>query len=305
MPYYPPASGSSSGTDPVGVPPGGRLTTESGVPVGTSDRTSQSTIYYTPHLHNRIGLYGGSGWTLYTFTERSLALSGLTSGKNYDVFLYDNAGALTLELSAAWTNDTTRANALTTVDGVLVKSGATTRRYLGTIRTTGTTTTEDSGGGVTTQVGGKRFVWNAHNQVPRPLRVIDTTDTWSYTTDTVRQANGAGGNKVEYVTGDGSLVAVAGVTAQVFLQSNSTRGAKSGVGVDSTTAFSGLVASGFNQVATAGVTIPLTGGRYVGAPGLGYHYLAWCEKGADGTCLFTGDNTGDGTQCGIAAVIMG
>jgi hypothetical protein len=81
----------------------GRLTTESGVGVSTSDRTSQSTIYFTPYLGNRVALYSGSAWAEYTLTERSLALSGLTSGKNYDVFLYNNSGTLTLELSAAWT----------------------------------------------------------------------------------------------------------------------------------------------------------------------------------------------------------
>ena len=106
-----------------------------------------------------------------------------------------------IALSAAWASDTTRTDAIALQDGIPVKSGTATLRWVGTIRTTGTTTTEDSGGGVTTQVGGKRFVWNAYNQVPRALAVIDTTDNWTYTTATVRQANGATGNKVEYVAG--------------------------------------------------------------------------------------------------------
>jgi len=135
---------------------GGRLTTESGVPISTSDRTAQGTIYYTPFVHNRVALWDGSGWRRYTFTERSLALT-VTSGKNYDVFLYDNAGTLTLELSAAWTTDTARADALTTQDGITCKSGALTRRWLGTIRASGANTIEDS---VT-----KRYVWNQDNAV--------------------------------------------------------------------------------------------------------------------------------------------
>ena len=107
---------------------GGRLTLTSGTPVTTSDVTGAGTLYYTPYTSGQIALYSGSAWVVYTFTERSLSLT-LTSGKNYDVFLYDNSGTLTLELSAAWTNDTTRADALTTQDGVYVKSGATTRRW--------------------------------------------------------------------------------------------------------------------------------------------------------------------------------
>lgn len=281
----------------------GRLTTESGVPVSTSDRTAQSTIYFALYGGNRISLYDGTRWRLYTFTERSLALSGLTDAKNYDVFLYDNAGTLTLELSAAWTNDTTRADALALQDGVYVKSGSTTRRYLGTIRTTGTTTTEDSGGGTTTQVGGKRFVWNYYNRVLRPLSVIDTTDSWSYTTNTWRQANAAAGNKVEYVVGLSLDSAGAWLTSTVYLQSNSARGANNSVGVDSTTAPSGHGTAAYNPSATGGNFSQVA--SYVGFPGLGYHYLAWLEKGADGTCTFTGDNGADGRQSGLNATVMG
>ena len=39
---------------------GGRLTTESGVPVSTSDRTSPGTLYLTPFVHNRVALYDGT-----------------------------------------------------------------------------------------------------------------------------------------------------------------------------------------------------------------------------------------------------
>jgi hypothetical protein len=53
----------------------------------------------------------------------------------YDVFLYDSGGTPTLEI-LAWTGNTTRATALTTQDGVLVKSGDASRRSLGTVRPT-------------------------------------------------------------------------------------------------------------------------------------------------------------------------
>lgn len=286
---------------------GFRLTTESGTPVSTADRTAQSTLYLTPDpagpIPGMVSLYDGTRWKLYSNAEVSLALSGLTSGKNYDVFLYDNAGTPTLELSAAWTTDTTRADALTTQNNVHVKSGATTRRYLGTIRTTGTTTTEDSGGGGTTQVGGRRFVWNLHNRVPRHLAVIDTTDSWSNAAAPIRQANGAAGNKVEYVCGLGLDAVEAVVNCSVSLVSNSARAAIVGVGVDSVTAFAGqrqgaYNASGSNVAGTAT-------GLYRGHPGAGYHYLSWLESGADGTCVFVGDNGGDGRQAGLYATVWG
>jgi hypothetical protein len=102
------------------VVPGGRLTLTSGTSVTTSDVTGAGTLYYTPDVHNLIRLYDGTRWKLHTFTERSLALT-LTASRAYDVFIYDNAGTLTLELSAAWNSDgTTRTDALTTQDGVKV-----------------------------------------------------------------------------------------------------------------------------------------------------------------------------------------
>lgn len=280
----------------------GRLTTESGVAVSTSDRTAQGTIYFTPYAGNKVALYDGTRWRLYAFSEVSLALSSLTSGKNYDVFLYENAGTLTLELSAAWTNDTTRADALTTQDGVLVKSGATTRRYLGTIRTTGTTTTEDSGGGSTTQVGGKRFVWNYYNRVPRQMGVVDTTDSWSYADSTIRQADGATGNKVEYVVGDAAaMVRVEAKHFGLFLNNGSIT---TGVGVDSTTAFSGIRNKAFNGTG-ASLSFGISG-AYVGQPGLGYHYLAWLERGETGaTVTLYGDEGAAGGQSGLVAWVDG
>jgi hypothetical protein len=287
-----------------------RLSLETGVSVSSTDQTAKSTLYLALHNGNQIGLYNGSAWTVVTITELSLALSGLTSGKNYDVFVDYNSGTPQLVLSAAWTNDTTRADALAVQDGIVVKSGSATLRHAGTIRTTGTTTTEDSGGGSTTQVGGKRFVWNRYNQVERDIKVIDTTDNWGYSTDTVRQAGGIAGNKVEYVTGDASTQVDAIVHGVVFIGSNSTRAAKVGVGVDVTNAFSGVAQGGYNTdtvgagPGTPGNLYAPIFGRYVGRPGLGYHALNWCEKGANVTSTFLGDNGGDGQQTGLIAKVM-
>jgi hypothetical protein len=278
--------------------PGGRLTTESGVPVSTADRTNQGTIYYTPFIHNNIVTWSGSIWQAKIFSEISLALA-VTNGKNYDVFVNSSANALSL--SNAWTNDTTRADALGTQDGVSVLGSDPTKLWLGTIRASGTNVTADSGGGSLSQVGGKRFVWNAYNQVTRTVGVIDATPTWNYATATVRQANAASGNKVEYVTGFSTDVIDVTVHACAIIASNTVAGG-SGVGIDSTTTFSGVSNSIFNG-GSAGF-LP-SSARYVGSPGLGYHYASWNEIGLDGTCTFVGSGTGgaSGLNSGIAAVV--
>src|SRR4029077_7974564 len=108
----------------------------------------------------------------------------------YDVFIVD--GTLALEL-VAWTNATTRATALALQDGIPCKSGALTRRYLGTICIAATGQCEDS--------IAKRFVWNCYNRAVRPMSVIDTTDSWTYASTAWRQANGSAANQVAYVCG--------------------------------------------------------------------------------------------------------
>lgn len=158
-----------------GFTPGGRLTTESGVAVGGA--TQAATLYYTPYLHNRVRVWDGTRWLLKTFSEISLALT-LTSGKNYDVFLDDDAA--TLSLSAAWTNDTTRADALGTQDSVRVLNSDKTKLFLGSIRAGGTNTTDET--------VRKMYVSNYYNKTGRLLAISNST-SHSYTTGAFRYWN--------------------------------------------------------------------------------------------------------------------
>ncbi len=181
-------------------PPNGRLTLTSGTPVPTSDVTGASTVYFTPLPGATVYLYDGQAWVAHDLIEISLALSGLTSGKNYDVFVYSNAGTPALELSAAWASNSARTDALTTQNGVPVKSGATTRLHIGTIRTTSTTTTEFS---FVAGTGPKKgFVWNRYNQVLTPIIAVDSAGIYTYTTAAFRKTGNRDNAKVEYVLGD-------------------------------------------------------------------------------------------------------
>ena len=246
---------------------GGRLTLESGVSISSTDQTAKTTLYYTPHIHSSIGLYNTTTlvWVPYNFTQRSLALGTLSSGFNYDVFIYSNAGTLTLAASV-WTSNTARATAISLQDGVYVKTSDKSYRYLGTFRTTATTTTEDS--------EAKRFVYNANNQVPRSMLgtlgyVDDNTDnTFSFlpgSLSTYTALNGGTGNKCEWVNG---------LTETVFLAGSAffTAGASSylvfGVGVDTTTGSSFFVA----QNEEAGGSAWQRGNSKSVAFAAGYHY---------------------------------
>lgn len=254
---------------------GGRLTLTSGTPVTTSNVTAAGTLYYTPYLHDKIALYDGTRWRVYTFTEISLSLT-LTSGKNYDVFLYDNAGTLTLELSAAWTNDTTRADAITRQNGAWVKSGATTRRYLGTLRASGTNTTEDS--------DSKRFVWNYYNQVPFVDFRADNTDSWTNAGNGTLSAMNSGNAawKHEFVVG---------LNEKPYEAMGSVASGSDGdiaIALDSANTLDRARATIVNNRVVDVITMT---SFWSGFPGIGYHYFQAMQTTRQASSVtFYGDN---------------
>lgn len=272
---------------------GFRLTTETGVGVSTADRTAQGTIYLTPYVSDRIALFDGSAWTVHETNEISLALASLTSGANYDVFVYSNAGTPTLEL-LAWTNDTTRATALVRQDGVWCKTGALTRRYVGTIRTTGVATTEDS--------LAKRFVWNVANQVRRLMRVLEATDSWTYTTAAFRSANNSTANRLQFVRGLDEEPVKAYVQVLVRNPVMNSGAVAVGIGLDSTTVNHAQLFGRFN-IATYYFD---SYARYEALTGIGFHFLQWLEysDGTDTTTWYGDLGAPSVIQSGIMGEVM-
>ena len=258
----------------------GRLTLTSGTAVTTADVTGATSIYFALYGGNRVALFDGSKWKVYSFAELTLALGTLTSDLPYDVFLYDNAGTLTLEL-LAWTNATTRATALTAQNGVLAKTGALTRRYLGTFYTTSTTATEDS--------FAKRFVWNYYNQKQRVMRVLETTDSWTYATEAWQQARASTANQLDFVIG------VAEVPIHVYVLATGhadTVGDSSGVaiGLDSTTAKAAGSVAGYGTALVAGASAYHHHMAMLNTfPAVGRHYAVWLEW-SQATGTWFGDN---------------
>jgi hypothetical protein len=271
------------------VLPGGRLTLESGVPVSTTDQTAKTSIFYTPFVHNVVPLWNGTDWVPTTFTEVTQALGTITSGRPYDVFGFLNGSALNTEI-LAWTNDTTRATAVTLQDGRYCKSGDKTRLLLGTFYTTSTTTTEDSGATAATPM---RYVWNAYNRVTRVLRRVDTTDSWAGpTSSTWRQANSSTANECRVISGLPGVSTVSFALCVAGITPAGTNAMVIAVGEDSTTAYSPFSATGYYQsdaptsLQTSTLCKPIP---------LGWHKYTWLEA------LQTG-STGGGTFYGDAGL---
>jgi hypothetical protein len=284
------------------ISPGGRLTLTTGVPVTSADVIGATSVYYTPYVSDLIALWDGTKWVLTEFADYPLALGTLISGRNYDAFAYsDGLGAFAME-SLAWTNDTTRATAITIQDGRYCKSGDKTRIYLGTFRTTSTTTTEDSlKNGAS--AGGKRFVWNMYNRVKRAFSVIDNSVSWSYSTAAWRQARANAGNMVEFVIGLSEDAIAASVFALV-----DTTGPKvavgAGIGLDRTNGQDGKGPLVTVENLTGQLNAAV-GAEYVGQPSAGYHFLAWVEYGAGaGTQTWFGNAIHPIASVGIHAEMM-
>lgn len=249
--------------------------------------SAATTIYWSPYNGNEIALYSGTGWVTFAQAELSIAVPA-TTNTGYDLFLDYNSGTPALSVNA-WTNLTTRATALALQDGVYVLGGSTTQRYIGSFRTTAVS-------GQTESSLTKRWVWGYYNRADLELQVTDATASWTYTTATIRQANGAAGNKVEVFIGvqeeDIELL---------FIGAGSNSGGVSfagGIGEDSTTTFARAGFAGAADKVSYSALL-------VKKPTIGQHAYSWNEwSAASSTTTFYG-TSGDSTPAGVASGLFG
>ncbi len=276
------------------------LTTDTPITTANVSGASATTIYCVPYKGNEIALYSGSGslWNYYQVAQLSIAIPN-TANTAYDVFVYDNAGTPTLELTA-WTNVTTRATALTYQDGVLSKTGVLTRRYLGSFVTTSTLgQTEDS--------ATSRFLWNYYNRVSRQFIRTETAVSWTYGSTTVRQANANTANQINFFIGVSEDVLSANVVS--FCTANGTNPeADVGLTLDGITFHSNTNATWQQALMSTGSLISVAlNATYNGYPGIGQHYLAWVESTGGTSARFygyIGGTGGDTYKNGIMGSIM-
>lgn len=251
-----------------------RLSLTTAVPVTTADVTAAGTLFWTPYIGNAISLYTGSFWTTLTSAQLSIAVPA-AANQVYDAFVDYNDGTPQLALTA-WTNDTTRATALTTQDGILVKTGDTQQRYVGTVRTVSASQLNDS--------FALRHVNNYYNRVLRPLRVMEATNSWVYDSTTYQQANNAAANQLDLVCG----VAEEALDVQVFhfASHNASGGVSVSIGQDAITPVTGVIGM---RTAIATTILPISAALRI-IPAVGRHYYTWLESGGGATTTFYGDN---------------
>lgn len=288
--------------------PQGRLTLTSGTPVMTSDVTAATTIYYTPSNGNLCPIYNGAFFVNTAFSQLSQATTDNTkspaavaNNSNYDMFVWNDSGTIRCTRGPAWSSDTSRGSGagtteLTLVNGMYLNANAITNgpgasrgTYVGSVRSNGSAQIDwmvlpaAAAGGSANLLG----VWNAYNRVNVRSICRDSTDSWSYSTATIRAANNSTSNRISFIVGLQESCFLNSM--YLVLTGNSTAGANGyvGVGIDTTSAFTNNLI-GFNSTQFA-ITVA---GYYIGpVSSVGFHYAQALERGdTTTTTTWYGDN---------------
>lgn len=288
---------------PGGVHSDVRLTAASGVPVTETDQTGVTSLYLTPYRSNWLSLFDGVAWRSNRFSEMQLSLDSNAghsgyhqAAKNFDVFGAISGGVAVVGTGPDWTQGTagsatargTAANSteLEIFEGRPVNKIAMTLRngsntyaiaaraghFFGSFRA--------SADGQTTDSALLRLVSNYYNEKPRTLRRTPTAiAAYDYSTFTARLVNADGTHSV------GLLNCVSGRLASLLARHSVTTSASTGrspvtmIGLDSTSVEATDAFHGLHNIHLAEGYVAMTA-QFLGHPGLGYHYLAWQERGA-------------------------
>lgn len=276
------------------VPPLGRLTLASGVPVMATSQAGKTTVYYTPYCGNIVPVYDGTNMVPTVFSELSQATTDATkspaavaASKLYDMFVWNDGGTVRCTRGPAWTNSSTRGYTLTMVNGILLNTSAITNgpaasrgTWVGTIASNASSTIDFIfGGAASGGLAGVFNVWNAYHRVNVGCTVVDQGAAYTLTSSTWRQARASAGMQVSFVVG-ASDEAVSAIYQNVNQMVAAAGVARIGIGYDSITSPSNNNAI---QGVAAGTLIispnvPFT----VNAPAPGAHYFAAMEN-SDGT----------------------
>ena len=226
---------------------------------------SGTDLLYKPDVSDKVYLYENSLWVEKVIADAGItvACTGLSASTAHYLYVYDNAGTLTLDLSET---------ASTTQDGIGVKTGATDRLLVALCYA-------DAAGAITTYAedAATQLVNNVFNKRKIFLYKKESTNSWTYNSATWRPANASTLNRLSLVC-DGKNF----VTSHVELYTSRSANGDSvlpGVALDATnTSDTQSLMLMINSVSVNG---PVAN-HYVGNPAAGYHFLQWTERAAVG-----------------------
>lgn len=177
----------------------GRLSLSQTDPIPSEPPTG-TVLYFVPYTGRLISLFFDGAWRAYKFPTLSVNFLGQTPNDNYDVFAYYNSVTEAVELEITEWVAVGRETPLSRLDGVLVRSNDTTRRYLGTVYYDG----------VLRDGPVNRWLWNYNNRVPALLRLVFTgQQNHTYDSTSPRIFNNDPSQSVQVVTGLADVIDLA------------------------------------------------------------------------------------------------
>ncbi len=250
------SSGGGGGAS-ILVPPQGRLTLQSAVPVMITSQTAKTVIYYDCYLGNSVPYYNGSTDTFDTIASCEVSTSMVSAASAgqivnnnvYDIFwVHSGASRVCVAMSGAsgggggWSSDTAGSNtargtgysAIDRTRGYLTNTNSITNcfngatnygpvsahqgTYLGTFYATANGQTSYTFGSAAAGGGAANlYLWNAYNRILVQTRVTDNNASWTYALAPVHNTDGSATNRISWVTG----LAEDGLSFSYFQQSAS------------------------------------------------------------------------------------
>jgi len=277
--------------------PQGRLTLQTGVPVMTTTQSAKTTIFYTPYLGNMVPIYDGTNMVPTATAEISVLTTDTTknpaaigASKVNDWFIWNDSGTIRISHGPDWTSDTARSagTALTLVNGIWLNNASITNgpaasrgTYVGTTRSNGSSQLDFIfGASASGGTAGFFGVWNMYNRVNISTDVVDSGVSYTYSSATTRQARASAGNQVSFVIGQQENAVYASYATRCDTTAVTNARATFGVGLDSTSAFSGQASQVITGAASSAVAANSATKAFF--PAIGLHFIAALEA-SDGT----------------------
>jgi hypothetical protein len=289
-----------------------RLSTNATHPISNNSITAVGTVYLVPFNGQDMLLWNGStlAWTVITeSTVRSITLSALLANTTYDIFAYKNADAIAIE-ALAWTNDTTRATAISLQDGLPCKTGDKTRLYLGSMHLDASKTIRIFAG---TTAGTSKFghlgLFNYYNRIPYKLFMSPAATGWGYTSATWRAWKASNAqHRIEIMLGvDDQLIEF---ELMASVSAGGAGASSQGIGINSTATRAATDHIKAVFVDAGGVSLTCwCATKWIRPPGTtwpgteGFHLFNALEAG-DGTNAMTNRGGAVGQQIGMIATLM-
>ncbi len=169
--------------------------------------SSGNTVTASASESAKVSIRSVEEWIPIDFTvDITNDATGSTADKKYDYFLdYDQAAETWVLQKIAWTNETTRATSLDTVDGVRLASSDNAWRYIGTARYNGTSMVVSSTDNLGTYWCGTGDPFNPTGSDPFTGTIMNADGFYGYNAGVLQSFMKASDGSFGFGAGAGSL----------------------------------------------------------------------------------------------------